>query len=227
MWRARFSQTREVSFSPQDLARGTGALPRRDRAGAADALGAEAPGNAALPAGASRGGSGARAAPRPHFGIGAHRSSKAPRWGCAWSAPKAPISASWPRTSARRSAAARTLAGCGARPRGASASSRRPPWRRSPSLPSASAGCCRLPALLEGLPRAELGAAEEARLRQGQTLKISGLQPGLCAVVRPDGAVIGLGSADGEGTLRPLRLTSGLTQTAEKHLKSAPHIERE
>ena len=79
-----------------------------------------------------------------------------------------------------------------------------------------------LPALLEGLPRAELGAAEEARLRQGQTLKISGLHPGLCAVVRPDGAVIGLGSADDAG-LRPLRLT----QTAENHLKSAPHAKRE
>jgi tRNA pseudouridine55 synthase len=79
-----------------------------------------------------------------------------------------------------------------------------------------------LSALLEGLPRAELGAADEMRLRQGQTLKISGLQPGLCAVVRPDGAVIGLGSAD-EGVLRPLRLT----QTAENHLKSAPHAKRE
>jgi tRNA pseudouridine55 synthase len=73
-----------------------------------------------------------------------------------------------------------------------------------------------LPALLEGLPRAELGAAEEARLRQGQALKISGLHQGLCAVVRPDGAVIGLGSADGEGSLRPLRLT----QAAEKHPKT-------
>lgn len=80
-----------------------------------------------------------------------------------------------------------------------------------------------LPALLEGLPRAELAAAEEARLRQGQTLKISGLHPGLCAVVRPDGAVIGLGNADAEGALKPLRLT----QTAEKHLKSAAHNERE
>ena len=80
-----------------------------------------------------------------------------------------------------------------------------------------------LPALLVGLPHTELGAAEETRLRQGQTLEISGLQPGLCAVVRPDGAVIGLGSADGEGGLKPLRLT----QTAEKHLKSAPHIKRE
>jgi tRNA pseudouridine55 synthase len=80
-----------------------------------------------------------------------------------------------------------------------------------------------LPALLEGLPRAELGAAEEARLRQGQALQMSGLQRGLCAVVRPDGAVIGLGNADGEGALRPLRLT----QTAEKHLKSAPHTKRD
>jgi tRNA pseudouridine55 synthase len=64
-----------------------------------------------------------------------------------------------------------------------------------------------LPALLEGLPRAELGAADEARLRQGQALQVSGLRPGLCAVVRPDGAVIGLGAADGEGGLKPLRLT--------------------
>ena len=79
-----------------------------------------------------------------------------------------------------------------------------------------------LPALLEDLPRAELGAAEETRLRQGQTLQISGLQPGLCAVVRPDGEVIGLGSADAHG-LKPLRLT----QTAENHLKSAPHAKRE
>ena len=80
-----------------------------------------------------------------------------------------------------------------------------------------------LPALLQGLPRAELGAADEVRLRQGQALKISGLHAGLCAVVRPDGAVIGLGNADGEGVLRPLRLT----QTAEKHLKSAAHTKSE
>jgi len=73
-----------------------------------------------------------------------------------------------------------------------------------------------LPALLDGLPRAELGEADEARLRQGQALKISGLEAGLCAVVRPDGAVIGLGNADGAGSLRPLRLT----QAAEKHRKT-------
>jgi hypothetical protein len=79
-----------------------------------------------------------------------------------------------------------------------------------------------LPALLQDLPRAELDAAAEARLRQGQALKISGLHEGLCAVVRPDGAVIGLGSADG-GVLKPLRLT----QAAENHLKSAAHIKRQ
>jgi tRNA pseudouridine55 synthase len=79
-----------------------------------------------------------------------------------------------------------------------------------------------LEALLEGLPHAAIGAEDEARLRQGQALRIGGLEAGLCAVVRPDGAVIGLGSADGEGGLRPLRLT----QTAEKHLKSAAHIKR-
>lgn len=80
-----------------------------------------------------------------------------------------------------------------------------------------------LPALLQGLPRAELGAVEEARLRQGQALKLDGLPPGLCAVVRRDGGVIGLGSADASGSLKPLRLT----QTAEKHLKSAAHTKRE
>ena len=80
-----------------------------------------------------------------------------------------------------------------------------------------------LPELLQGLPRAQLGAAEEARLRQGQALKIRGLEPGLCAVVRPDGGVIGLGTADADGGLKPLRLT----QTAEKHLKSAAHMKRD
>ena len=65
-----------------------------------------------------------------------------------------------------------------------------------------------LGALLEGLPQARLEAADELRLRQGQALKISGLQPGLCAVLTRDGAVIGLGTANGEN-LRPLRLTSG------------------
>ena len=73
-----------------------------------------------------------------------------------------------------------------------------------------------LAALVEGLPRAELDEREELKLRQGQTLQVAGLQPGLCAVVRPDGAVIGLGSADEVGALKPLRLT----QAAEKHRKT-------
>ena len=80
-----------------------------------------------------------------------------------------------------------------------------------------------LPALVEGLARVELTGAQEVRLRQGQALQISGLQIGLCAVVRPDGGVIGLGVADAHGTLKPLRLTQG----AEKHLKSAPQTKRE
>ena len=74
-----------------------------------------------------------------------------------------------------------------------------------------------LPRLLEGLPRAELDAPAEARLRNGQELKVSGLAEGLCAVYRADGAVIGLGRGEAGGTLRPVRLTRSITQAAEKH----------
>jgi tRNA pseudouridine55 synthase len=63
-----------------------------------------------------------------------------------------------------------------------------------------------LAALVEGLPRAELDPSAEARLRQGQALQISGLAEGIVAVVRADGALIGLGRAQA-GILRPLRLT--------------------
>lgn len=73
----------------------------------------------------------------------------------------------------------------------------------------------RLSSLLEDLPRAELDAPSEARLRNGQALKISGLSTGLCAVYGPGGAVVGLGRAE-SGVLRPLRLT----QQTEKHVKS-------
>jgi tRNA pseudouridine55 synthase len=69
-----------------------------------------------------------------------------------------------------------------------------------------------LTSLVGGLPRAELDAAAEQRLRNGQALKISGLRAGLCALYGADGAVIGLGMAEG-CILRPLRLT----QAAEKH----------
>jgi tRNA pseudouridine55 synthase len=63
-----------------------------------------------------------------------------------------------------------------------------------------------LAALVDGLPRAALDAGAEARLRNGQALQISGLAEGVVAVVRADGALIGLGRSEG-GVLRPLRLT--------------------
>lgn len=69
-----------------------------------------------------------------------------------------------------------------------------------------------LGALVEDLPRAELDAGAEARLRNGQTLQISGLAEGVIAVVRADGALIGLGHGEA-GVLRPLRLT----QAADLH----------
>jgi len=49
-------------------------------------------------------------------------------------------------------------------------------------------------------------------LRNGRALKISGLREGVSALYAADGALIGLGRAEG-GVLRPLRLT----QAAEKH----------
>jgi len=70
--------------------------------------------------------------------------------------------------------------------------------------------------LLADFPATELDAAAEARLRNGQALKISGLQAGLRALYRADGALIGLGRAHAEGELRALRLT----QAADKHRKT-------
>ena len=54
------------------------------------------------------------------------------------------------------------------------------------------------------------------RLRNGQSLKISGLEAGLLALYGADGQVIGLGQAHAEGLVKPLRLT----QAAEKHRKT-------
>ena len=70
--------------------------------------------------------------------------------------------------------------------------------------------------LLADFPAIQLDAAAEARLRNGQPLKISGLQAGLRALYRADGALIGLGRAQGDGELRALRLT----QAADKHRKT-------
>jgi len=60
--------------------------------------------------------------------------------------------------------------------------------------------------LLSQLPRIELDAASEARLRNGQTLQMTALPEGVSAVYGAGGALIGLGRAE-SGTLRPLRLT--------------------
>jgi tRNA pseudouridine55 synthase len=78
-----------------------------------------------------------------------------------------------------------------------------------------------LASLLDGLPRTELDAAGEARLRNGQSLKISDVREGVRALYRVDGAVIGLGYAAPEGVLKALRLTSGVSQAAEKSVKIA------
>jgi len=66
------------------------------------------------------------------------------------------------------------------------------------------------------LPRAQLDAASEARLRSGQIVQINGLNDGLLGVYGPGGTVIGLGRAESGGVLKALRLT----QAAEKHVKS-------
>lgn len=81
------------------------------------------------------------------------------------------------------------------------------------AMPDRRAALLPLRVLLEGLPSTELDAAAEARLRNGQALKITGLQSGLRALYGVDGAVIGLGEAHAEGVLKALRLT----QAAEKH----------
>src|SRR5258706_7715104 len=69
------------------------------------------------------------------------------------------------------------------------------------AMPNPRLALLPLAALLEGLQSTRLDAASEARLRNGQPLKISGLEEGLCALYGADGAVIGLGSAQAEGGL--------------------------
>jgi tRNA pseudouridine55 synthase len=82
------------------------------------------------------------------------------------------------------------------------------------ALPAAERRARLLPlgVLVADLPRAALDAGAEARLRRGQALQISGLAEGVVAVVRADGALIGLGRGEA-GILRPLRLT----QAADLH----------
>ncbi|HYY61233.1 MAG TPA: tRNA pseudouridine(55) synthase TruB [Burkholderiales bacterium] len=84
------------------------------------------------------------------------------------------------------------------------------------ALPAPGVRLLGLSELLADFPATELDAAAEARLRNGQALKISGLRAGVCALYRADGALIGLGRAHAEGELRALRLT----QAADKHRKT-------
>ena len=71
-----------------------------------------------------------------------------------------------------------------------------------------------LTVLLGGFPRVELDADQDARFRNGQTLKAFSPAAGpaapgaLLAVYGPDGRVIGLGEAQADGALRPVRLVS-------------------
>ena len=60
--------------------------------------------------------------------------------------------------------------------------------------------------LLSQLPRVELDATSETRLRNGQALQLPELPEGVSAVYGPGGGLIGLGRAE-SGVLRPLRLT--------------------
>jgi tRNA pseudouridine55 synthase len=76
-------------------------------------------------------------------------------------------------------------------------------------------------ALLDGLPRVELDPDQDVRFRNGQTLKdfLPTVGPGaLIAVYGLNGSVIGLGEAQADGTLRPIRLVS--SQAADNHRKT-------
>jgi tRNA pseudouridine55 synthase len=73
--------------------------------------------------------------------------------------------------------------------------------------------------LLAGWPEVALDEAAEGRFSNGQTVPLPPSISGVCAVYGGGGRVLGLGSADGAGSLRPLRLVAA-TQAAEKHQKT-------
>ena len=84
-------------------------------------------------------------------------------------------------------------------------------------MPHAERARCLLPVacLLAALSRIELDPGQEARFRHGQCLdSVPG--EGLRAVYGAGGALIGLGEASADGTLRPVRL---LAQAADNHRK--------
>jgi len=81
-----------------------------------------------------------------------------------------------------------------------------------------------LGALLGNLPRMDCSVEQEGRLRDGQAIRVGPGPAGQCALYGPAG-LIGLGLADGTGSLRPVRLTAppgetGQAQPAEIHKKT-------
>jgi len=72
--------------------------------------------------------------------------------------------------------------------------------------PERKARLVALESMLSQLPRVELDAAAEAKLRNGQAVPLLVPAEGISAVYGPGGALVGLGRADGD-RLRPLRLT--------------------
>ena len=66
--------------------------------------------------------------------------------------------------------------------------------------------------LLVGMPRVELDRDTARRFEAGQAVPWPGLGGGLCAVYRSgEPAFVGVGEADGQGSLRPRRLTAAPT----------------
>ena len=81
-----------------------------------------------------------------------------------------------------------------------------------------------LEVLLRDLPRLDCSPEQERRLRNGQAIEIGPARPGQRAVYGP-GGLIGVGSADEGGLLRPVRLTAPWEaatepQAAEIHKKT-------
>ena len=124
------------------------------------------------------------------------RLSRAHSWKYGCVAARAPISARWRRTSARRSAAAPTWRRCGAPPRGAFASRTRSAstrWRRCRRR-SASGACCRSRSCWSAC-RAR--SSMRRRLRGCATARrcrLPAWREGLCGVYGPGGVVLGLGA---------------------------------
>lgn len=75
------------------------------------------------------------------------------------------------------------------------------PARRSGLVPTAR--------LLDGLPEVRLGVRDAWRFAHGQPVRASVGAQGCCRVLAGDGALLGVGTAGGDGLLRPQRLLAG------------------